>query len=655
MSTRFTGRRRFILVTALLALPGAMPGQNLLGGNLIVNGDAEAGSAGADLAHQVASIPNWTRAGTGLTTVVPYTITGYLITSEPAPASRGFQYFAGAAWPSPVTLSQDIDVSAAASTISEGNVKYTLSGYLGSSNPSDYHGSVQLSAAFKNAAGQTFSTAAIGPIVYPGNGITYQETLGLVPTGTMRITVTLSFLGINGGNGAADNLSLVLSTLGTSPGTVLGRNLVTNGGAEAGPNSPHTSAAPYIPGWATPDGATVAPYGGAGWIAATDAGPPDRGVSLFCGLPGLIDTSIYQDIDVSAAATLIDAGSVTYEVAAWLGRLGGNPSATLKYTFYDWSVTPKQLAPTATLLPASLPPGGALVETSHSDVLPTGTRRVHLEVDFAGPGGGNGSLADNIAFTLSAPGGLPVITPGGIVSAGAFGGFTSIAPGSWIEIYGLNLAGNTQNWTGADFVNGVAPTSLGNVTVSIGGKAAFLDYISPGQVDALVPSDAPIGPVAITVTTSVGTSDSYGIYVNPTQPGMLAPPNFAVAGKQYVAALLPDGQTFALPLNAIPGVPSRPAKPGETVTIYGVGFGPVSGGFTAGAIVTAQNSLTNQLQIVFGSAVANLSYDGLAPSFTGLYQLNVVVPNMTANGAAPVTFNLGGTKGTQILYIAVGN
>jgi uncharacterized protein (TIGR03437 family) len=86
-----------------------------------------------------------------------------------------------------------------------------------------------------------------------------------------------------------------------------------------------------------------------------------------------------------------------------------------------------------------------------------------------------------------------------------------------------------------------------------------------------------------------------------------------------------------------------------------VGFGPVSGGFTAGTIVTAQNALTAQFQVQFGAATAVATYDGLAPSFTGLYQFNVTVPTVTANNAEPISFTLSGAKGPQTLYIAVGN
>jgi uncharacterized protein (TIGR03437 family) len=65
------------------------------------------------------------------------------------------------------------------------------------------------------------------------------------------------------------------------------------------------------------------------------------------------------------------------------------------------------------------------------------------------------------------------------------------------------------------------------------------------------------------------------------------------------------------------------------------------------------NQLTLPVQSQFGSASASLSYAGLAPNFVGLYQFNVVVPNVSDNDAVPLSFNLGGSAGNQTLYIAV--
>jgi len=266
--------------------------------------------------------------------------------------------------------------------------------------------------------------------------------------------------------------------------------------------------------------------------------------------------------------------------------------------------------------------------------------------------------ADHIyktSYTLKALSfnGHPTITAGGVVSAGSFGGYTSITPGTWIEIYGNNLAptDDARSWAGSDFNGNTAPTSLDGVTVTIGGKPAFIDYISNGQVDAQVPSDAPTGDdVPIVVTTGAGSSTAYSIRVNALQPGLLAVPQFTFGGKQYVVAQHRDG-SFVLPSGSVSG--ATPAKAGETITIYGIGFGPVNPDFPAGQIVTAQNSLVSPATMKFGSTSATISYGGLSPGFVGLYQFNVVVPSVTANTAMPFSYTLNGSAGPQSLYTAV--
>ena len=113
-----------------------------------------------------------------------------------------------------------------------------------------------------------------------------------------------------------------------------------------------------------------------------------------------------------------------------------------------------------------------------------------------------------------------------------------------------------------------------------------------------------------------------------------------------------DG-TYVLPVGAISGVTSSPAKPGEIVVIYGVGFGAVTPNIPAGEIATETNQLSASLEILFGKTPAKLPYFGLAPNFVGLYQFNVTVPAVASNDLVPLTFNLGGVAGTQTLYTAV--
>ena len=95
---------------------------------------------------------------------------------------------------------------------------------------------------------------------------------------------------------------------------------------------------------------------------------------------------------------------------------------------------------------------------------------------------------------------LPAISPNGVVSGASFQ--TGIVPNSWVAIYGTNLSTVSDYWT---IDNGQFPTQLDGVSVSIGGQPAYVEFVSPGQINVLAPNIA-AGPVQVTVTNSMGTS-----------------------------------------------------------------------------------------------------------------------------------------------------
>ena len=73
----------------------------------------------------------------------------------------------------------------------------------------------------------------------------------------------------------------------------------------------------------------------------------------------------------------------------------------------------------------------------------------------------------------------------------------------------------------------------------------------------------------------------------------------------------------------------------------------------AGQIVTGNNQLSTPLQVQIGQIPAQVTYQGLAPGFIGLYRFDIVVPPMPDNTLASFTFTLGGRSGSQPLYTAV--
>jgi uncharacterized protein (TIGR03437 family) len=288
--------------------------------------------------------------------------------------------------------------------------------------------------------------------------------------------------------------------------------------------------------------------------------------------------------------------------------------------------------------------GGPAINATLS--FPTGT--------VSDPSTGNVYISDsgNNVVRLMTPSGPSV---SGVVSAGQFGALPAVAPGSWIEIYGANMATNVRSWTGADFTNGglTAPTALDGNAVTIGGQPAYVDYISGTQINAQVPSNVGTGSQPLVVTNAVGGKATSTVTVNAVEPGVFAPSSFVIGGKQYAGAVANDGVTFILPPGAVSGITSQRANPGDRITFYGVGFGPVTPAISAGQVVQGQNSLPS-FQMQIGGAPATVQYAGLAPGAIGLYQINVYVPSSaTPNDLTPVTFTVNGTNSTQTLYIAI--
>lgn len=257
------------------------------------------------------------------------------------------------------------------------------------------------------------------------------------------------------------------------------------------------------------------------------------------------------------------------------------------------------------------------------------------------------TITGPVTGTLSV---APVIQA--VISAGSYGGFASIAPATWIEIYGQNLAAKTTDWTG-DFQGNNAPISVGGTTVTVGGKSLFIDYVSPGQVNGQVPSDVATGPQQVIVTTAAGSSNAFTINVNATEPGLLAPTAFKIGGTQYAVGVFDDG-FYDLPPGT-GGVAARRAVPGDTILLYGIGFGTVTPDNPAGVIAQGQTAVNGSVDISIGGVPAQVAYAGLTPGSVGLYQFNVVVPNIPANDKTPLTFTLSGTPGAQKLYLFIGN
>ena len=254
-----------------------------------------------------------------------------------------------------------------------------------------------------------------------------------------------------------------------------------------------------------------------------------------------------------------------------------------------------------------------------------------------------------------------------VESASAYGGYPYFASGSWLEIKGVNLADpadprltaatNPGQWTASDFAGVVAPTSLDGIHVSINGKPAYIWYLSPGQLNVQAPEDTATGNVPITVTNCNATSSPIAFARRALAPGLLAPANYTANATQYMVATFASDGAYVLDTasGAAFGLNSRPAKPGDLIIGYGIGFGTVTPSISPGVIVGQSNTLVNPVAVSFGSIPATLSYSGLAGNFVGLYEFYVTVPSTLANGDYQINVTQNGTPVPQTMYVTVHN
>lgn len=225
----------------------------------------------------------------------------------------------------------------------------------------------------------------------------------------------------------------------------------------------------------------------------------------------------------------------------------------------------------------------------------------------------------------------PAIQTGNSVINGA-SFLSGISEYSWITILGSSLSATTRIWNpAADFVNGALPTSLDGVSVTVDGKPAYVYFISPGQINALVPADPNLGTVNVVVTHATLPSNTA-----PATMQALTPAFFTLANGN--AAALHANNTIVGPTSLYPNN-STPASPNETIMLFGTGFGPGNTAIPNGQTITTPIPITGVTAMV-GNTPATVAYQGLVQA--GVYQINITIPPGTPSGNATVVANIGG-------------
>ncbi len=230
---------------------------------------------------------------------------------------------------------------------------------------------------------------------------------------------------------------------------------------------------------------------------------------------------------------------------------------------------------------------------------------------------------DNNRIRKLVPG---LVSISGIVNAASNTG-SAVAPGEMVTIYGSQLApADVEAAVPASTL--ALQTTAANTQVLFDGIAAPLLYLSPGQINAIVPYEAAgRSSTQVAVVADGRHSNAFPIPVVAAAPGIFVNSQGAVLNQ--------DGSRNS---------PSNPAHPGDIVILFATGEGQtnppgVTGNLVQGAVLPAP-VLPVVLQI--GTQTAQLAYAGEMPQGAGVLQINAVVPTTAATGdRVPVTLTVG--------------
>jgi len=248
-------------------------------------------------------------------------------------------------------------------------------------------------------------------------------------------------------------------------------------------------------------------------------------------------------------------------------------------------------------------------------------------ISVSATGATNSPQSISVTFAVASP--PPTIT--GVVNGASFQpGFES---GSWVTIQGSNLSNTNPGriWMASEIVNGNLPTELDGTKVTIDGKAAYVYYISPTQINVQAPSDSAIGPVPVVVTNNGQQSAPFTAQLQAFSPALFLYNGYAIASHY------PD--------YGLVGCPNPPAAPGDILILWGTGFGLTDPAIPAGVVVTGSHGGVSTPTITIGGvAIPVMGTAMLTPDSAGLYQIAIQLPASLPAGTLSIQASVGGVN-----------
>ncbi len=369
-----------------------------------------------------------------------------------------------------------------------------------------------------------------------------------------------------------------------------------------------------------------------------------------CTTPCSILRALGATVRITAPATQNSGPDTVYEFASWSDLGGADHTITLSTDAVVQANFQAQYRLTALSSPSSAAANFIVTPSSNNGFYAAGapvtiTARAGAGWRFGFWSGDVAGTNPTVHLSLQGPCHIMANLQNADDTLGLFvqnaAGMTpqaDVAPGSLVSIFGNSLAPSLV-------IGPKNPLSqtLNGVAVTAGDFILPLMFVSPSQINALLPSDIAPGSYELVIQNENGSTMQTTFNVARNAPGLLVN---ATGNGNYALALHADKTLVT---------PDRPARSGETITVLGTGFGPLKNPFTDGfpAPQSPLNPLADALQASVGGAMVTPVWSGAAAGYNGLEALELAIDGSIAKG---VTLNLsvvvnGASSNTVLLPV----